>query len=172
MQRHANDVSETAQGGQEEAETQVQAPAQSAEGPGQSGLEAETSSARPYEGCVFVLTGIFPCGSFMAEKMVKTLGGLVSQSVSGLTTHLLLGASGTTEYGQATGRGSKKYKDAKKKRRIQIVEFDTFHASYQSMAEQKAPKSCLETEWQDLLAVIREVCLLCRGRSQSPPPRC
>jgi len=65
-----------------------------------------------------IITGIFE--SMSPEEIAQLVlrhGGKVSTNVTGLVTHMILGESGLLPpYNTPTGKGSKKYREAKKKK--------------------------------------------------------
>ena len=73
-------------------------------------------------GMVFVVIGLFDDKEGIKNLINKNGGGL-SASYTKNVTHGLLGKSGKTKYGRKTGKGSKVYKDLKKKK-IPILSVD------------------------------------------------
>eukprot|EP00164_Ancoracysta_twista_P000815 GFYU01001077.1.p1 GENE.GFYU01001077.1~~GFYU01001077.1.p1 ORF type:complete len:360 (+),score=113.25 GFYU01001077.1:65-1081(+) len=71
-----------------------------------------------FEGFKFIIMGNFKTSKYQIEAAIKRHNGVVQKGLSGATTHVVCGEKGTTEYGQTTGPGSKKYKEAKKKKKI------------------------------------------------------
>jgi len=79
----------------------------------------DTSSKLASINCI--ITGIFSVEHELLTALIERHGGTVSQRVTGLTTHMLLGETGNVGmYNTLTGKGSKKYREAKKCRRIKI----------------------------------------------------
>jgi hypothetical protein len=127
--------------------------------------EQATANMVPFENCRFVITGTFPMSSDMIERRINALGGVVVQAVNKSTTHVMLGDSGRTEYGGQTGKGSKKYKDAKKQK-CAVVEYSDLQRIETSVQSNKGagcsgerggsggPQSALREEWEDLLTAI------------------
>lgn len=67
----------------------------------------------------FVCTGIYSAEHEDVEAVLKAHGAQVSATVTGLVTHLLLGETGKVgPYNTLTGKGTKKYKDAMKKKSV------------------------------------------------------
>lgn len=70
-------------------------------------------SSLPLDQWRVVLTGDFVVKpKAVLEGAVKDKGGAVTGSVSGKTTHLILGESGVNDYGKKTGVGSSKHNQA------------------------------------------------------------
>jgi len=128
-------------------------------------LPAPTPSdlSKPYLNHKFVVTGSFPVSSDMIERRISALGGSVVKAVNKSTTHVLLGNDGTTEYGGKIGKGSKKYKDAVKKK-CAILTYDDLttaesgatppSSSGASSSSSSTCVSLLQTEWNALLDAI------------------
>jgi hypothetical protein len=101
--------------------------------------------------------------SDMIERRIISLGGKVVAAVSKSTTHLMLGDSGMTQYGQKTGVGSKKYKEAKKKKCIQLTYQDLVDAETSSQGQSGSsssgggggPASKLKSVWDELLKALQ-----------------
>ncbi|KAJ4462310.1 hypothetical protein PAPYR_918 [Paratrimastix pyriformis] len=93
--------------------------------------------APPLAGTLWVITGSFGGGSDAEKQLIERLGGKVTESIGKTTklTHMLLGQSGTTMYGQPTGRGSKKYKEAMKKKAT-VVEAADFRAAVKKFEDE------------------------------------
>jgi hypothetical protein len=71
-----------------------------------------------FTGLVAIITGEFPSSKEFYKGEVEKNGGFVKDNISPATTHMIVGASGVTQYGQKTGPGSKKYAEGKKKKLI------------------------------------------------------
>lgn len=89
--------------------------------------ENEEEAELPLHRWRVVLTGDFvfkPKATL--EKALRKKGISVTGSVSGKTTHLILGKSGTNEYGRPTGKGSRKYNEAVAKHLFIVSERDAW----------------------------------------------
>eukprot|EP01034_Spumella_vulgaris_P042077 gene42077-52162_t len=74
----------------------------------------------PLEGFKFVVTGNFRNKDELLD-LIASNGGSVSAAMTKACTHCLLGATGRTEYGQVTGAGSKKHKEAVKGKCVMVT---------------------------------------------------
>ncbi|KAJ3051790.1 hypothetical protein HK097_007194 [Rhizophlyctis rosea] len=79
-------------------------------------IAASVSIVPPWHGITVILCGEFDRGKDSVTAEIERLGGIVVQAVNGNTNLCILGRDGTTQYGQKTGKGSKKYKEVKKKK--------------------------------------------------------
>jgi len=73
-----------------------------------------------------IITGLFDPHKpqDIADYIIRN-GGKISQNITGTVTHMILGKPGVIPpYNIKTGKGSKKYREAKKKKRIQTIEFE------------------------------------------------
>lgn len=69
-----------------------------------------------------MMTGLFSVSHEALTQTIERHGGMVSQRVSGLTTHMLLGETGRVGmYNTLTGKGSKKYKEASRKKKVKRI---------------------------------------------------
>jgi hypothetical protein len=75
------------------------------------------------EGFGCIICGEFDESKESLQQWIEANGGRVFTAVSGSVRYVVLGADGTTGYGQKTGKGSKKYKDAVKKK-CKVVTMD------------------------------------------------
>ena len=67
-----------------------------------------------FEGKTFLITGEFDMGKYGLQSLITNHGGTIVTSVTKSLGYLVCGKSGTTAYGGKTGKGTKKYKEAKK----------------------------------------------------------
>jgi len=90
----------------------------------QSKLSMKKSTRLSDMNCI--ITGLFDPHEpqDIADYIIRN-GGKISQNVTGTVTHMVLGKPGEIPpYRIKTGKGSKKYREAKKKKRIKTIEFE------------------------------------------------
>eukprot|EP01051_Picozoa_sp_SAG22_P001035 SAG22_NODE_36_length_27184_cov_65.870076_2_plen_899_part_00 len=111
--------------------------------------------AMPFEGWVVIITGEFELGRYQLTSYIERYGGRVISAVSGKVTHCLCGTDGVTEYGQNTGKGSKKYADCKKKKAVFVDEATVLQyverVPKQESFQQKVEKEVVGTVIHDLM---------------------
>uniref|UniRef100_A0A7S3DXH8 H15 domain-containing protein n=1 Tax=Entomoneis paludosa TaxID=265537 RepID=A0A7S3DXH8_9STRA len=99
-----------------QATNQNNATAAAAAKKSKKGTGKQETDDLPMEEWRVVLTGDFVVkAKALLEQELKNKGVAVTGSVSGKTTHLILGKSGVNEYGKKTGVGSSKYNQAVEK---------------------------------------------------------
>ncbi len=79
--------------------------------------EEKLKSFVPLKGMICVITGVFSKSKEEVTQQIRDNGGDVKDSVTANVNCCVLGDDGETEYGQATGSKSKKYKEFKQKKK-------------------------------------------------------
>ncbi|KAL6041916.1 cyclic nucleotide-gated cation channel beta-1 [Balamuthia mandrillaris] len=85
-----------------------------------------------FSGMTCVVVGEFSQSNDSVVAEIESHGGKVLTTITKSTkpTHIVLGSDGVTQYGQKTGRGSKRYKDAMKVRpKPQVVDLAFIQAA-------------------------------------------
>jgi hypothetical protein len=95
-----------------------------------SAAAATTPAAAPaltsFAGKKFLVMGGFSAGKFKVESAISTHGGELTTSVLKSLDYCVYGAPVATDYGGVSGPGSKKYKEAKKLRRVAMIDEEEF----------------------------------------------
>ena len=94
---------------------------------------------------LFGLSGEFSRGTYQLKNYIERYGGRIIGAVSGKVTHCLCGTDGVTEYGQSTGKGSKKYADCKKKK-ADFVDEETIMKYVEKVPKQESFTTMVEKE--------------------------
>ncbi|KAJ3041429.1 hypothetical protein HDV00_009409 [Rhizophlyctis rosea] len=83
-------------------------------------IQTSLSHTPPFTSLTLILCGEFPRSKEDLTSHIESRGGMVVQTVTAKTDLCVLGEDGTTAYGGKTGKGSKKYKEVKK-RKVPVV---------------------------------------------------